>query len=102
MRAATVEGSPKTPLPMMEFTTSATRLQRPMARTRSWAGLLEEDGSIRVFVPYTEEDWTTAATVFTWAMVTFEQAASALLAAPESLVRRSNLRARAVIGCADE
>ena len=38
MRAATVEGSPKTPLPMMEFTTSATRLQRPMARTSSWCG----------------------------------------------------------------
>jgi len=27
------EGSPKTPLPMMEFTISAARLQRPIART---------------------------------------------------------------------
>ena len=32
-RPATVEGSPKTPLPITEFTTSAVRLQRPMART---------------------------------------------------------------------
>jgi hypothetical protein len=34
MSPVTVEGSPKTPLPMMEFTTSATRLQRPIARWR--------------------------------------------------------------------
>ena len=33
---ATVEGSPKTPLPMMELITSAVRLQRPMARTSWW------------------------------------------------------------------
>src|SRR5271155_5242314 len=38
MRAATVEGKPNTPLPMMEFTTSATRLQRPIARTSSCRG----------------------------------------------------------------
>src|SRR5690348_1649937 len=31
--AASTEGKPKTPLPMMELTISATRLQRPMART---------------------------------------------------------------------
>jgi hypothetical protein len=31
-----VDGNPKTPLPIMEFTTSAVRLQRPMARTSSW------------------------------------------------------------------
>jgi uncharacterized protein YbjT (DUF2867 family) len=30
---ATCDGSPKIPLPRMQFTTSATRLQRPMART---------------------------------------------------------------------
>jgi hypothetical protein len=34
-----VDGSPNTPLPIMEFTTSAVRLQRPIARTR-WLGLL--------------------------------------------------------------
>src|SRR5262245_47714876 len=28
------EGNPKTPLPMMELTINAARLQRPMARTR--------------------------------------------------------------------
>src|SRR5271165_2888743 len=33
-RPATWEGSPNTPLPMTEFTVSATRLQRPIARTR--------------------------------------------------------------------
>ena len=27
------------PLPIIELTTSATRLQRPMARTSSWRGL---------------------------------------------------------------
>src|SRR5207302_5298816 len=32
---ASWEGRPKIPLPMMEFTTSATMLQRPMARTRA-------------------------------------------------------------------
>src|SRR5579863_334163 len=31
-RPATTEGRPKMPLPMTEFTVSATRLQRPMAR----------------------------------------------------------------------
>src|SRR4051794_36713047 len=31
----TVEGSPNTPLPMIELRTSAARLQRPMARTRA-------------------------------------------------------------------
>src|ERR1039458_4948350 len=46
MRAATVEGNPKTPLPMMEFTTSATRLQRPMARMRSGRGVLAVESSI--------------------------------------------------------
>src|ERR1700686_2846117 len=46
MRAATVEGSPNTPLPMIEFTTSATRLQRPMARTRSWLRGSGEGGCI--------------------------------------------------------
>ena len=35
-RPATAEGSPKTPLPITEFTTSAVRLQRPMARTSCW------------------------------------------------------------------
>ena len=50
MRAATVEGSPKTPLPMMEFTTNATRLQRPMARISSWLGGFGEGVSIRAFV----------------------------------------------------
>src|SRR5690242_15134815 len=33
--AATTEGRPKTPLPMIELTMSAARVQRPMARTRS-------------------------------------------------------------------
>src|ERR1700691_3004946 len=37
---ATVEGSPNTPLPMMELMTSAVRLQRPMARRSWWVGLL--------------------------------------------------------------
>jgi hypothetical protein len=32
-RFATTDGKPKIPLPMMELTVSATRLQRPMART---------------------------------------------------------------------
>ncbi len=35
-RPATAEGSPNTPLPMMEFTTNAVRLQRPMTRIRCW------------------------------------------------------------------
>src|ERR1700740_2701857 len=38
INAATVEGNPKTPLPTIEFTTSATRLQRPMARSSSLRG----------------------------------------------------------------
>jgi hypothetical protein len=33
-KLAKTEGRPKTPLPMMQFTVSAARLQRPMARTR--------------------------------------------------------------------
>lgn len=33
-----MEGNPNTPLPMTEFTTSAARLQRPMARTRCLPG----------------------------------------------------------------
>jgi len=33
-KPATVEGSPKMPLPITEFTASAARLQRPIARTR--------------------------------------------------------------------
>src|SRR5579863_1139876 len=36
IRPATVEGRPKTPLPITEFTTSAVKLQRPMARTSCW------------------------------------------------------------------
>ena len=43
-RPATVEGSPKTPLPITEFTTNAVRLQRPMARTNCW--LWETWGSV--------------------------------------------------------
>ena len=43
-KPATVEGSPKTPLPITEFTTSAVRLQRPMARTNCW--LWETWGSV--------------------------------------------------------
>src|SRR5215469_6175434 len=35
-RSATCEGSPKMPLPRMELTVRATRLQRPMARMRDW------------------------------------------------------------------
>src|SRR5260370_20172586 len=46
MRAATVEGSPNTPLPMMEFTIRAIRLQRRMARTRSWRGAVAAGDSI--------------------------------------------------------
>src|SRR5262245_7061902 len=44
------EGSPNTPLPMMQLTVSAARLQRPMARTSAgWldsgiAGLYHETG----------------------------------------------------------
>ena len=33
-RFARAEGRPKTPLPMMQFTVSAARLQRPIARTK--------------------------------------------------------------------
>src|SRR5580693_6041628 len=78
MSAATVEGSPKTPLPMIEFTTSATRLQRPMARIRSWAGWVVEGVSIRVFVPQMDAAgarvwaprfalaWTAEEAVTTW------------------------------------
>src|SRR5580700_1496097 len=42
---ATTEGRPKTPLPMIKLTTSATRLQRPMARC-SWLGRFGEVVSI--------------------------------------------------------
>src|SRR5258706_12039425 len=35
---ATVAGNPKMPLPIIEFTASAARLQRPMARTRPVCG----------------------------------------------------------------
>src|SRR5580658_7087291 len=45
MSAATAEGRPKTPLPMIEFTTSATRLQRPMARTRFARGAPRTESS---------------------------------------------------------
>src|ERR1700747_3219080 len=38
---ATTDGKPKMPLPIMQFTTSATMLQRPMART-SCGGVLCE------------------------------------------------------------
>ena len=34
MSRATSEGNPNIPLPIMELTTSAARLHRPMARTR--------------------------------------------------------------------
>ena len=34
-RPATTDGSPKMPLPMMEFSTSPVKLQRPMARKSS-------------------------------------------------------------------
>jgi len=45
-RPATVEGSPNTPLPMMEFTTSAVRLQRPMARRSWWPGGVGSVGGV--------------------------------------------------------
>ena len=38
-RLAKTEGKPKTPLPMMQFTVSAAKLQRPMARTRPSLGV---------------------------------------------------------------
>jgi hypothetical protein len=45
-----VEGSPKTPLPITEFTTSAVRLQRPMARTNCWSpGTCERDSGTGCF-----------------------------------------------------
>src|SRR5260370_5530673 len=56
-RLATTEGRPKTPLPMMEFTTSATRLQRPMARRRVWPGSLVAAEAIRAFVSHADTDW---------------------------------------------
>src|ERR1700731_970533 len=59
MRPATVEGSPKTPLPMMEFTTSATRLQRPITRTSPSPGGLLAGYSIRAFVSQNEDARTT-------------------------------------------
>ena len=42
MSRATSEGNPNIPLPMMELTTSAARLQRPMARTRPDCSLLSK------------------------------------------------------------
>src|SRR5579864_5187668 len=44
IKPATVEGSPKTPLPITELTTSAVRLQRPIARTSCW--LRWRDGAV--------------------------------------------------------
>ena len=35
-----MDGNPNTPLPITEFTTSAVRLQRPMARTSCWLGVI--------------------------------------------------------------
>jgi hypothetical protein len=35
---ATVAGNPKMPLPIIEFTASAARLHRPMARTKPVCG----------------------------------------------------------------
>src|SRR5437868_2404965 len=63
VRAATVEGSPNTPPPMVEFTTSATRLHRPIARTnwpdgaavRDLAGV-SNTGFVFSLVP--RADWT--------------------------------------------
>src|SRR5579862_4499369 len=46
MSAATVEASPKTPLPITELMTSAVRLQRPMARTSGLAGEGSADRAI--------------------------------------------------------
>ena len=46
MSAATVEASPKTPLPITELITSAVRLQRPMARTSGLAGEGSADRAI--------------------------------------------------------
>src|SRR5580693_9140944 len=62
MRAATVEGRPKTPLPMIELTSSATRLQRPIARTSSRRGGFAEGDSIRAFVSHTGVTRTAAVT----------------------------------------
>src|SRR5580692_2446752 len=62
MRAATVEGRPKTPLPMIELTTSATRLQRPIARSSSRRGGFADGDSIRAFVSHTRVVRTAAVT----------------------------------------
>src|SRR5579864_4519645 len=43
---ATTDGRPKTPLPIMQFTVSATMLQRPMARTSCGAALCGVAGVI--------------------------------------------------------
>src|ERR1700722_9452889 len=65
MSPATVEGSPKTPLPMMEFTTSANRLQRPITRTSPSRGGLLAGYSIRAFVSQNEDARTTVKTELT-------------------------------------
>jgi len=44
--AAMAEGNPKTPLPIMQLTMSAARLQRPMARTRPSDDVPDADASV--------------------------------------------------------
>jgi hypothetical protein len=66
----------------MEFTTSATRLQRPLARSSWWVGGVGAADSIRAFVsqatmreaivpaaPRFAQDWTAAAAVSTWSQL---------------------------------
>jgi hypothetical protein len=45
-RLASTEGNPKTPLPMMQFTTNAAILQRPIARTNPSLDVLSGRGSV--------------------------------------------------------
>ena len=45
IRRANSEGSPKTPLPITQLTVSATRLQRPMARTSCGRDEVDEEAS---------------------------------------------------------
>jgi hypothetical protein len=52
-----VEGNPNTPLPITEFTTSAVRLQRPMART-SWR--LDVPGGSVSGIAWFYHKWATA------------------------------------------